>query len=180
MAEVRWAVTLGGQIFELSLSGNGADEGFELEVKQEGAFSGTTPVALQHVFRNKYLISLGNRTAPVFIDREPDGYRVVIYGHEFRAEVEEARLHHLLEEVASLSGPDGPMEITAPMPGLVVDVEVAEGDEVAQGQGIAVIESMKMENEIRAEAAGVVEKVLIESGQTVEKGQALVRIVPPE
>lgn len=179
MGEVNWAVTLGGQLFELLLDSRGV-EGFELEVRQDGEHSGSTPVFLQHVFRNKYLITLGNRSAPIFIDRTAEGYRVVLYGHEYQAQVEETRLHRLLEEVASLSGPGGPVEVRSPMPGLVVEVEVAQDDTVSEGQGIAVIESMKMENEIRAAVDGVVEKVLIEQGQTVDKGQPLIRIVPPE
>lgn len=64
-------------------------------------------------------------------------------------------------------------EITAPMPGMVVRVEVAEGDEVRAGQGVIVVEAMKMENELKAPADGVIASIEVEAGQAVEKGQTL-------
>ena len=64
--------------------------------------------------------------------------------------------------------------ITAPMPGMVVRVEVEVGQEVTAGQGVVVVEAMKMENELKAPADGVVEKVEVAAGQAVEKGQTLV------
>ena len=64
------------------------------------------------------------------------------------------------------------------MPGLVVLIEVTEGQHVEAGDGLVVIESMKMENEIRAPSAGVVEQVLVGQGDAVDKGETLVRMVP--
>jgi pyruvate carboxylase subunit B len=69
-------------------------------------------------------------------------------------------------------------EIRAPMPGLVLVVEVEEGAEVAEGAGIAIIEAMKMENEITAPVAGVVRAVSVAAGQAVERGALLCRIEP--
>ena len=62
------------------------------------------------------------------------------------------------------------------MPGLVVRVNVAVGDQVAAGQGLVVIEAMKMENELRASAAGVVRAVHVEAGAAVNKGVVLVEL----
>jgi biotin carboxyl carrier protein len=66
----------------------------------------------------------------------------------------------------------------APMPGLVVRVSVAVGDTVAVGQGLVVVEAMKMENELRASVAGVVLSVRATPGQPVEKGALLVELGP--
>ena len=66
--------------------------------------------------------------------------------------------------------------IKALMPGRIVRVLVAKGDTVAKGAGLLVLEAMKMENEIQAPAAGVVEEILVEAGQTVEGGAELIRI----
>ena len=60
------------------------------------------------------------------------------------------------------------------MPGLVVRVDVEPGHRVEAGQGVVIIEAMKMENELKAEADGVVSRVLVEQGQAVEKGAVLV------
>jgi pyruvate carboxylase subunit B len=62
----------------------------------------------------------------------------------------------------------------APMPGLIVRVDVTAGDEVRTGEGVVIIEAMKMENELRADGGGIVSRVLVEAGQAVEKGAVLV------
>jgi biotin carboxyl carrier protein len=68
--------------------------------------------------------------------------------------------------------------LRAPMPGLVVRVEVTEGQQVAAGTGLVVVEAMKMENELRAVRAGVVAKVHVRAGTAVEKGAVLVTLEP--
>ena len=68
---------------------------------------------------------------------------------------------------------DGPASIDAVMPGKVVRVLVAEGDEVEEGQGLLVLEAMKMENEVCAPKAGTVCGLAIEAGVVVESGQRL-------
>lgn len=66
--------------------------------------------------------------------------------------------------------------VKAPMPGLVVRVEVSEGQVVEVGEGLVVVEAMKMENELRASHAGVVEQIHVSAGQRVEKGAPLVTL----
>src|SRR2546422_4321868 len=68
----------------------------------------------------------------------------------------------------------------APMPGLVVRVEVADGQRVDAGAGLVVVEAMKMENELRAPRAGMVQTVHVAVGQAVEKGMPLVTLGSPE
>lgn len=70
----------------------------------------------------------------------------------------------------------GQQEINAYMPGRVVTVLVQEGDTVEPGQGLVVLEAMKMENEIQAEFAGTVEAVHVAAGDAVEGGQALLTL----
>lgn len=75
------------------------------------------------------------------------------------------------EHKAGASGGGG---LAAPMPGKIVNVTVAVGDEVTAGQVMVILEAMKMENELTATADGVVKEVLIEKGDTVSGGQMLV------
>ena len=70
--------------------------------------------------------------------------------------------------------------LKAPMPGLVVRVDVSEGQIVEVGEGLVVVEAMKMENELRASSRGVVEHIHVSAGQRVEKGAPLVTIKVPE
>lgn len=63
--------------------------------------------------------------------------------------------------------------LKAPMPGLVVKVEVDVGEAVEEGQGLVIVEAMKMENELTAAAAGVVARVAVQAGDAVEKDQVL-------
>src|SRR5256884_6515780 len=81
---------------------------------------------------------------------------------------------------AAAPGAAGPVVVRAPMPGLVVRVEVADGQRVDAGAGLVVVEAMKMENELRAPRAGVVQTVHVTAGQAVEKGAALVTPPSPE
>ncbi|HZV60180.1 MAG TPA: biotin/lipoyl-containing protein, partial [Candidatus Eremiobacteraceae bacterium] len=68
---------------------------------------------------------------------------------------------------------DGRQQITAPMPGKIVRVLVKEGEQVEVGQGLLVVEAMKMQNEIRSPKNGKVERVHVKEGQTVNSGEIL-------
>lgn len=70
----------------------------------------------------------------------------------------------------------GRQQITAPMPGKVVRVLVVEGQPVQAGQGLIVVEAMKMQNEIKCHAAGTIEKLLVREGQAVSAGESLLII----
>jgi biotin carboxyl carrier protein len=65
-------------------------------------------------------------------------------------------------------------EIKAPMPGLVLDIRVAEGDEVKKGDPILVLEAMKMENILKSPTDGIVKKINVKKGLAVEKNQVLI------
>jgi len=67
----------------------------------------------------------------------------------------------------------GPRKITAPMPGKVVRLLVREGDEVEPGRGVAVVEAMKMQNEIKSPKKGTVQKILVREGAAVNAGDVL-------
>jgi biotin carboxyl carrier protein len=72
----------------------------------------------------------------------------------------------------------GPLAVRAPMPGKVVKVLVKVGDKVAAGQGVAVVEAMKMENELRAPREGTVATIHVSEGQAVEPQEPLVTLEP--
>jgi 3-methylcrotonyl-CoA carboxylase alpha subunit len=79
-------------------------------------------------------------------------------------------------EVVGGARASGPSRLTAPIPGKVVAVKAAAGDEVAAGQPLVVLEAMKMENELAAEQPGRVVAVHVAGGDTVESGQLLIEL----
>ena len=90
------------------------------------------------------------------------------------AEVVDERTRTIRSLTGAAEVPRGPRPVRAPMPGLVVRVEIGVGQSVKAGQGLIIVEAMKMENELKADSAGVVSAVHIEPGQPVEKGTLLV------
>ena len=101
-------------------------------------------------------------------------------GRPYRVEVETERERRVREMKGTAGGGGGPRPLKAPMPGLVVKVEVEEGQTVVAGQGLVIVEAMKMENELEAEADGIVARVLVQAGQTVDKDDVLVDFQAPE
>jgi acetyl/propionyl-CoA carboxylase alpha subunit len=101
-----------------------------------------------------------------------DGDGVVIGGRRYGFEVDDPR--SLQGRRGAGAGADGPRAVKAPMPGRVVRVLVAAGDEVEEGQGVVVIEAMKMQNELKSPKAGRVVRVGAAVGDTVGSGDVLV------
>lgn len=101
-------------------------------------------------------------------------------GVAWAAEVVDQRTHALRALRRDRQGRDAPGMIRAPMPGLVLRVEVEVGQELPAGGGLVVLEAMKMENEIRSPGPGKVKAILVEPGQAVEKGAPLVELASQE
>lgn len=101
-------------------------------------------------------------------------YTLWMDGWRFDVEALDERTRAIRDLSAAQQGPAGPAPVVAPMPGLIVRVQVAVGDRVLAGQGVVVMEAMKMENELRAPAAGVVRLVHAVPGTAVEKGTRLI------
>jgi pyruvate carboxylase subunit B len=105
-------------------------------------------------------------------------YTISVNGYRIDAEALDERGRAIRELAGARGHASGPAHLTAPMPGLIVRVNVSAGDPVRAGQGLIVMEAMKMENELRAAAAGVVKRVLVSPGDAVEKGTTLLELGP--
>ncbi len=181
VAKITWAVTLAGETHDITLVRSPDTGGYLLTAANGDGGSGELPVTLQHIHGDHYFLSIGDRCEHVCLRRDEKGIRTTLRGREFVAVVEEARLFRMKRESAVQSNREGPADVVAPMPGLVLSVEVTEGQEVSPGDGLAVVESMKMENEIKSPYAGIVESILVEAGSVVDRGDSLMRITaPPE
>ena len=123
-----------------------------------------------------YSIILGGRPYEAHVTTRPgaaDSCRVQVGAREFVVEVRDPRARRNRES-AGLH--EGPQELLAPMPGKIVKVLVSEQQQVEAGDGLVVIEAMKMQNELRAPRAGRVERIYVVEGAGVETGFKLLRL----
>jgi biotin carboxyl carrier protein len=105
----------------------------------------------------------------------PPEIGAVASGHRSYVRVESERMRSA-EQAKKVTATSGEKTVKSPMPGRVVKVLVSKGDVVEVGQGLLVLEAMKMENEVRARAAGTVAEVHVATGATVEGGAKLVTL----
>lgn len=102
--------------------------------------------------------------------------RLEVDGERFEVELND-RLDQMLEEMGySSSSSKHIKEIKAPMPGMVINVAVTEGQQVKEGDRILILEAMKMENSIVIHADAVIKRIAVNAGQAVDKGQVLVEL----
>ncbi len=118
-----------------------------------------------------YSILLGGRSFEVRVEPAEDGVEIHAGGEVFRAQVLDPRAWQ--GKRGGVPEAEGRQQVTAPMPGKVVRVLVATGDAVETGQGLLVVEAMKMQNEIRSPKTGKVERLLVAEGQAVNAGEVL-------
>ena len=119
-----------------------------------------------------HLLHRGRQALEVHLQpQEAGAYEVLVGGRRVIARVESGQRKNLRRKEGGKAG-----ELAAPMPGLVVDVLVRPGDEVERGQVLAVLESMKMQMQMRSPVSGRVKVVAVEPGGQVEKGGLLVRV----
>jgi biotin carboxyl carrier protein len=124
------------------------------------------------------LISLlvDNESFEALVEPREGRWQVLLGGDLYDVDVVDERAR-LLQARASLTVPgSGEVKIRAPMPGLVVDVSVEVDQEVAVGDNVVILESMKMENELKAPRAGLVKRINVQAGDSVEKNQTLIVI----
>jgi biotin carboxyl carrier protein len=153
-----------------------------VEVADEGAMARVTVDGTAHTVDVRapgpglYSLLLDGRSVEAEVLEEEGALLVLVGGEAYRVELQdEARARRGVGQARGVAG-RGPQQVTAPMPGKVVKLLVAVGDAVAAGQGVIVVEAMKMENELRAAAAGTVQSIPVEEGKTVNGGEVLVVI----
>jgi biotin carboxyl carrier protein len=143
---------------------------FSISKDEAKKFDTLTSNSTAHVIVNNQ-----SRTVEIiksdFLNRD---YTIKVNGNRYSIHIEND-LDGLISEMGlSLSEDTGVSEIEAPMPGLIIDVLVSEGQEVKKGEGLCVLEAMKMENTLLSAGDGIIKAVKISKGQTVDKGDVLI------
>lgn len=124
------------------------------------------------------MVTIGDEVHRVVARRGETRGRYSLWLDGFRYDVEalDERSRAIRELSAANAGPSGPAPLIAPMPGMIVRISVQVGDVVQPGQGLVVMEAMKMENELRATSAGTVKAILAQTGAAVDKGAVLLEL----
>jgi biotin carboxyl carrier protein len=121
-----------------------------------------------------YLLMIDNRPVELYLERRRGGAVATIGRHAFNFDVERWRPQTAARSVRPEES--GLKRIVAPMTGSIVEVRCSPGATVQAGDVLLVIESMKMNNELKSPAAGIVEQVPVEAGERVNAGATLVTI----
>ena len=122
-----------------------------------------------------YSILIDGEAFEARIESGASGLRVQIDGREFPVGVADPRQWR--RDRNQVAAAEGHQQIVSSMPGKVVRVMVRAGDTVEAGQGLLVVEAMKMQNEIKSPKAGKIERIAAQEGQTVNAGEVLAVIV---
>lgn len=166
---MKYVVQLNDQRKTVSIEPDGVRYEDEAAVRAELSDIEGSPVRMVKLGTHVYRVVAEKR-------QERGNYTLWVDGHRFECEALDERTRSIRDLSAASAAPAGPAPIIAPMPGLIVRVNVRTGDRVEAGQGLVVMEAMKMENELRATAGGVVRSVEVSPGTAVEKGALLVAL----
>lgn len=165
---MKYVVEVAGRTVEVDIDGDTVRvDGTEVHARI--ADLPNTPIAL---------LTVGDEVHRVAVSRggARGRYSLSIDGRRYDAEALDERTRAIRALSSAAAGPAGPAPLLAPMPGLIVRVTVTAGDVVVAGQGLVVMEAMKMENELRSAAAGTVKAVRAVPGTAVERGAVLVEL----
>jgi pyruvate carboxylase subunit B len=166
---MKYFVTLGDREVEVVIDGERVTVDGRTVVVHQSTIPGT-PL---------HQVMIDGRPLLVPLERlGPGRWSVTAWGERRDAAVLDERARHIQSLVRQSEPPSQGGAIKAPMPGLVLRILVTVGDPVTPGQGVLVLEAMKMENEIKATAPGKVTAVPVHVGQAVVKGQVLLQMSP--
>jgi len=157
-----WVVTLAGNSFPVAAYDEGSTTIVAFEGGEEVAVSsGWLPGATHGHF------TVGGRTVGIKVSPVNSSLRLRWRGIDVKVHVRSPRVAELAKLMPVKLPPDTSKMLLCPMPGIVTSIAVGEGDEVQEGQALATVEAMKMENVLRAEKRGTVKRIAVEPGASL-------------
>ncbi|MBN2305110.1 MAG: biotin/lipoyl-binding protein [Anaerolineae bacterium] len=123
-----------------------------------------------------YSMLLDHRSFEAVVDEHDDLYTVQMGGDLYEVKVTDERSRRLESAFMAFGDTGGEISIRAPMPGRIVRIPVEEGQAVTKGETVVILESMKMENELKSPRDGTVHRVSVTAGDSVEQNKVLVTI----
>lgn len=153
-------------------------ESYEIEINEDGeilADGERLPADFMAVAEQSvYSLIFDDRSFEGYISPGPQGYEVLLRGKRYSVEVEDERARLLRKVGGAQVAAGGEFKLKSPMPGLVVDVPVEEGDQVSKGDNLIILESMKMQNELKAPRDGRVMRINASAGDSVQQDSVLI------
>lgn len=155
------------------------NESFEITTSSEGHTLNGQPIKLDVVkLKENYFHVLYHgksfRAEVVSSDAETKSFTIKINGRRYTVDVKD-KFDLLLDKLGMNAGASAKVNhIKAPMPGLIIDLKVKEGDTVQKNDPLLILEAMKMENIIKSPVDGIVKSVKVIKGNSVEKGAVLI------
>jgi biotin carboxyl carrier protein len=164
---MKYLTTVNGQTFEIDINKSG-----RVTINGEERI-----VDFQMISGTLFSALIDNTSVEALIEERGGHYHVLMSGDLYEVEVADERQQRLIQASTGLEVAQGEIVIRSPMPGLIVAVPVVEGQAIGQGDALCVLESMKMENDIKAPRTGTVTKVHVAKGDRVEQNQPLVTLL---
>jgi biotin carboxyl carrier protein len=156
------------------------DQQYSIEIDQEGRITvdGDAFDVDFHSLAEGGILSLilNNHSLEAIVEERDQAWEVLIRGELYSVQVQDERAYRLAMARGVTAEVTGEAAIKSPMPGLIIAVTVEEGQLVSKGDQIVILESMKMENELRSPRDGVVKRLHVQPGASVEKDQLLATI----
>ena len=168
-----YQIKVEGRTYQVQLTPGSSDGGWRCSLRENSeAEAREFQLDARETQPGVLSLLLEGRSYEIKREMTPAGVVVSVDNRRYAAEVGDP--HSLRTRRVAGDGDSGPQRITAPMPGKIVRIQVAEKAQVEQGQGILVIEAMKMQNELKSPKKGVVRKILVKEGMTANAGEVLV------
>jgi biotin carboxyl carrier protein len=123
-----------------------------------------------------YSLLLDQDSHEAFVEENEETWLVLLRGAHYEVRVADEREERLRKASGGIGVASGEYQLKAPMPGLIVAIPVGEGQTVGKGQNLVILESMKMQNELKSPREGTVNRVRVKTGDSVEHNQVLVTL----
>ena len=124
-----------------------------------------------------YSLVIDGKSYEAYVYAKEDEWQVLLLGQQYPIKVEDEREKRLKSAGSNPIQDSAEFQLKAPMPGLVIAIAVQEDQQIEKGQVLVILESMKMQNELKSPRAGKVERVKIKVGESVEQRQVLLTVV---
>jgi pyruvate carboxylase subunit B len=163
---MKYVTTINGKTFEIDIQRDGSllvnGERREVDFRAMGP-------AL-------YSILMDNLSYELVIEEREGDIEVLVRGKLYSGQVLDERAQLMAARSGGMKIDSGEASIKSPMPGLIVTIPVEVGQAVKAGQTVAILESMKMQNELKAPRDGVIHQIHVSAGQSVEQNKVLITI----